>query len=198
MRDCPNLRSPTANSDRLRPIQRRGYGLNLSAAACVLVALSCALGVERACAQPESFDPGAPQSDFGGGSFFSQELGTLLRLQYNTKSYGQYQEGNLDIGTMQVVNFDDATAFFDGQVTLNDVNGPGYNLGLGFRWLDYVPFMWEPDRITGVSVWADGTHTEAGNFFPQVGVSYESLGDIWDVRVNGYLPVGPRTPNRQV
>jgi hypothetical protein len=142
---------------------------------------------------PSGFSPEAPQSDFGGGSFFSQELGTLLRLQYNTRSYGQEQDGNLDIGTMQVANFDDAIAFFDGQLTLNDYNGPGYNLGLGFRWLDYVPFMWEPERITGVSIWADGTHTEAGNFFPQVGVSYESLGDMWDVRINGYIPLGPRS-----
>ena len=75
-------------------------------------------------------------------------------------------------------------------MTLSDVNGVGYNLGVGFRWLGWTPFPLEPERITGFSFWADGTSTESGNFFPQVGVSYESLGDMWDLRVNGYIPVG--------
>ena len=29
----------------------------------------------------------------GGGEFFSQELGTLLRMRYNTESYGQERYG---------------------------------------------------------------------------------------------------------
>ena len=41
---------------------------------------------------------------------------------------------------MQVASFEDAIAFFDGQVTLSDVNGVGYNLGVGFRWLHWAPF----------------------------------------------------------
>ncbi len=138
----------------------------------------------------DAFDAGPPVVDMGGGTFFSQELGTLLRLRYNTESYGQDRRGNLDIGTMQVANFQDAIAFFDGQATLSDVNGLGYNLGVGFRWLGWTPFMLEPERITGFNFFADGTSTESGNFFPQVGVGFESLGDMWDLRVNGYIPVG--------
>ena len=131
-----------------------------------------------------------PTTEMGGGDFFSQDLGTLLRLRYNTKSYGQDRRGNLDIGTMRVASFEDAIAFFDGQATLSDVNGVGYNLGVGFRWLHWAPFPLEPERITGFSFWTDGTSTEAGNFFPQIGLSYESLGDMWDFRVNGYIPIG--------
>ena len=56
----------------------------------------------------------------GNVSFFSQDLGTILRLRYNTESYGQDGQGNFDIGTMQVVTMDDSAAFFDGQVTMND------------------------------------------------------------------------------
>jgi hypothetical protein len=44
--------------------------------------------------------------------------------------------------------------------------------------------------MQGVSIWADGTSTEADNFFPQLGVSYESLGEMWDMRVNTYIPLG--------
>ncbi len=140
-------------------------------------------------------DPGAPpvaQSGGGDVDFFSQDLGTILRLRYNTNSYGQDGVGNLDIGTMQVVTMDDTAAFLDGQVTMNDVDGVGFNVGLGYRWLDFPPYAAESGRMEGVSVWADGTHTDAGNFFPQVGVSLESLGELWDIRANGYIPVGQR------
>lgn len=143
------------------------------------------------------FDPGVaescpPMSDYGGGDFFSQELGSLLRIRYNTESYGQDEHGNLDIGTMKVWNFDDAITFFDGQVTLNDESGVGFNTGIGVRWMGWTPFPLEPERITGVSVWADGTHTSSGAFFPQVGVTWESLGDLWDFRANSYIPIGTR------
>jgi len=170
------------------------------------VAASCALafalaGIPRAWAQEygdlpameDAFEAGAPAMEMGGGDFFSQDLGTLLRLRYNTESYGQDRRGNFDIGTMQVQSFEDAIAFFDGQVTLNDVNGVGYNLGVGFRWLHWSPFPIEPERITGFSFWTDGTSTESGNFFPQVGLSFESLGDRWDLRINGYIPVGQKS-----
>lgn len=144
-------------------------------------------------AMEDAFEAGAPVMESGGGDFFSQDLGTLLRLRYNTESYGQDRRGNFDIGTMQVQSFEDAIAFFDGQVTLNDVNGVGYNLGVGFRWLHWSPFPIEPERITGFSFWTDGTSTESGNFFPQVGLSFESLGDRWDLRINGYIPVGEKS-----
>ena len=51
--------------------------------------------------------------------------------------------------------------------------------------------------MDGVSIWADGTHTDAGNFFPQIGLSYESLGEMWDLRANGYIPVGEADTGRR-
>ncbi|MEX2310110.1 MAG: hypothetical protein WD738_21235 [Pirellulales bacterium] len=132
----------------------------------------------------------APMSDFGSASFYSQELGTILRLRYNTESYGQNDHGNFDLGTMQVLTFDDSILFVDGQVTMNDVQGVGFNVGTGFRWLSFPPYSLDTGRVEGVSIWADGTHTDAGNFFPQIGLSYESLGELWDFRTNSYIPVG--------
>ncbi|MEX2315763.1 MAG: hypothetical protein WD669_01335 [Pirellulales bacterium] len=134
-----------------------------------------------------------PLTTYGDGNFFSQELGTLLRIRYNTESYGQHSNGNLDIGTMQVASLQDAVAFFDGQVTLSDEQGVGFNLGLGYRWMNDAPFAFESQRIQGWSVWADGSSTKADNFFPQVGVSFESLGELWDLRANGYIPVGQQS-----
>ena len=142
-----------------------------------------------------SADPGAPpmsMSEAGDVGYFSQDLGTILRLRFSTESYGQDGNGNFDIGSMQVVTMDDTEAFLDGQVTMNESDGVGFNVGLGYRWMSYPFYSADSGRMEGVSLWADGTHTDAGNFFPQVGISYESLGEMWDVRANGYIPLGQR------
>jgi hypothetical protein len=145
---------------------------------------------------PPAMESGAdasapPMMQSGGGdvAYFSQNLDTLVRLRYSTESYGQDGTGNFDIGTMKLITFEDTAAFFDGQVTMNENDGVGFNIGVGYRWMEY-PQIDPRGRMGGISVWADGTHTDAGNFFPQVGVSYESLGELWDLRVNGYIPVG--------
>lgn len=197
MRDCRVLHSRANRSELLRAGR---YGLQRACALAAFVSLltissfaKAQSGGDAPLVQVDGADSGAPMSNMGGGDFFSQELGTILRLRYNTENYGQDEHGNFDIGTMQVTNFDDAIAFFDGQVTLNEQQGVGFNLGLGYRVLADTPFAMEPQRINGLSLWADGTDTKGGEFFPQVGVSFESLGDMWDMRVNGYIPLGART-----
>ena len=140
-------------------------------------------------------DAGAPpmmQSGGGDISYFSQDLSSIVRLRFNTNSYGQDGTGNVDVGTLQIVTMDDTAAFFDGQVTMNESDGVGFNVGLGYRWMNYPDYAARSGRMDGVSLWADGTHTDSGNFFPQVGVSYESLGEMWDIRANGYIPVGQK------
>ncbi len=167
---------------------------------CALLALTAAtmfVATHRAFAQnmvmpaaePGSGDNGAtPMSASGDVSFFSQDLGTILRLRYSTESYGQ-QEGNFDVGSMQVISFDDAAIIADGQVTMNDQDGVGFNVGAGYRWMDF-PMVSPEGRVEGIGLFADGQHTEPGNFFPQIGVSLESLGELWDFRGNIYVPLG--------
>lgn len=161
------------------------------AAAICLSALGVASAQDVVMPAPAGMDNGAPPvTQYGGGSFFSQDLGTMLRLRYNTESYGQYGRGNFDVGTMQVWSLDGSAAFVDGQVTLNELQGVGYNLGVGYRWLHNSNMSQDAGRLAGVSLWSDGTSTDEGNFFPQIGLSLESLGDMWDFRANGYLPLG--------
>lgn len=144
-------------------------------------------------ADAAGIDPSAPPvCESGNVNFFSQDLGTMLRLRYNTESYGQDGQGNFDIGSMQVITMEDTAAILDGQVTMNEADGVGFNVGLGYRWMNFPFYSMSTGRVDGVAVWADGTHTAAGNFFPQIGVSYESLGESWDVRGNMYIPVGPQ------
>jgi hypothetical protein len=143
---------------------------------------------------PPGMDNGiAPMTQYGEGGYFSQDLGTILRLRYSTESYGQLGRGNFDIGTMPVWTFDDSAAFVDGQVTLNELQGVGYNIGVGLRRLTNPGYSRGAGRVVGISFWTDGTSTDEGNFFPQIGLSLESLGDMWDFRANGYLPLGPES-----
>ena len=145
---------------------RRGrYGL-VVAKTFLVVAISFALvGVAMAemmsmppAEMPAAGDPGAPpMSQSGDVSFFSQDLGTILRLRDSTESYGQDKQGNFDIGSMQVITMEDSTAFLDGQVTANDNNGVGFNVGAGYRWIDTPGYAMNAARMEGVSLWADGT-----------------------------------------
>jgi len=194
MPNHPESLSVAIRSRRPRGGQRCQSITKAVAFLCASLALTCGVLAQNMAmtdAMSDASDASAPpMSDSGNVSFFSQDLGTVLRLRYNTESYGQYNQGNVDIGTMQVVTMDDRAALFDGQVTLNDRNGVGFNIGVGYRWMNFPPYALDTGRLDGIALWADGTHTEAGNFFPQIGLSYESLGELWDMRGNLYVPVG--------
>lgn len=140
---------------------------------------------------------GTPMSAMSSGQYYNPTLGSHLRARYSTRSYGQ-QEGTLDLGTMRLMELDGGIAFLDGQVTMNDDSGVGYNLGVGYRWMTLPLFPWSPDdeKIMGVSIWSDGQTIGQENFFNQVGVSLEFLGEHLDFRANGYAPVGPRSRTR--
>ncbi len=124
----------------------------------------------------------------GGGSFFSRDLGTALRIDYNSEYYGT-DKGVVAIGGMKVFNGEGSTWFLDAQGTLSDDFGGGYNAGIGYRVLRDTQLPYDSQRIHGVSFWSDGQSTSADNFFSQLGVSLESMGDKWDARLSGYFPL---------
>lgn len=138
-----------------------------------------------------------PTSAYAAGSVYNPTLGAHLRARYSSQSYGQ-QEGQLDLGTMRFMDLDGGIAFVDGQVTLNEESGVGYNVGVGYRWmtLPLLPFSPDDEKIMGVSIWSDGQTIGQENFFSQVGVSLEFLGEHIDFRANGYAPVSSRTQLR--
>lgn len=138
-----------------------------------------------------------PMSAMSSGQYYNPTLGSHIRARFNTRSYGQQQD-TLDLGTMKLMELDGGMAFIDGQVTMNDDSGVGYNLGVGYRWMTLPLFPWSPDdeKIMGISLWSDGQTVGKENFFSQVGVSLEFLGDHLDFRANGYAPVGSRSKTR--
>lgn len=77
--------------------------------------------------------------------------------------------------------------FIDARLLLDDENhNLGSNIGLGAR--QYIP---EYMRTIGGYVYYDTRDTGLATF-NQVSGGIETLGDIWDARVNVYIPVGQR------
>ncbi len=188
----------TPSTDRLfvdPPAYRLAWGLLAVALAFSLISIAAAQEIAPPIAGDYGSEGAPVGSHSGSGGYYSQSLGAHLRVRYNTESYGQ-NEGNLDIGSMKLFDYGDAAAFIDGQVTMNDADGVGFNLGTGYRWLAAPMFPAldnEPMRLMGLSLWADGSNTNDHNFFPQIGFAFEALGDTTDLRANLYVPLGDRT-----
>jgi Inverse autotransporter, beta-domain len=71
-----------------------------------------------------------------------------------------------------------------GEAKLNLDDHVGGNLRLGYR--QYLPGA---NRIVGGYFGYDHRSTGSANF-GQLGLGFETLGDVWDLRLNGYVPVG--------
>ncbi|WP_291174302.1 right-handed parallel beta-helix repeat-containing protein [Gimesia sp.] len=75
--------------------------------------------------------------------------------------------------------------FFDARLLLDDQNNNlGSNIGFGAR--QYLP---EQGRTIGGYIYYDTRDTGAANF-DQVSGGIETLGDLWDARLNWYVPTG--------
>lgn len=72
--------------------------------------------------------------------------------------------------------------FADFAGLLFERNSYGANLGIGYR--NYVP---EQNRIYGLNAYWD-VRQDDGLLFNQAALGFESLGEVFDVRVNGYTP----------
>jgi len=130
-------------------------------------------------------------ANYQSGSFFNQKLGTALRFNYRTRGYGT-QDDVFSVGGMKVFNMDEGTVYVDGQGTMSNDFGGGFNLGVGYRLLTNSsnPIMqFDPERVLGLGFWTDGQSTASDNFFTQLGFSFESLGESFDTRLNGYFPL---------
>lgn len=127
-------------------------------------------------------------TNYSAGSFFNRQLGTALRFSYHTKGYGT-EDGVASLGGMKVFNFDGATATIDAQGTMSDDFGGGFNVGAYYRQLTTTGMSFDSQRILGAGFWTDGQSTASDNFFTALGFSLESLGESFDVRLNGSFPL---------
>ena len=79
--------------------------------------------------------------------------------------------------------WEDQLLFGDVRLFVGNTGNFGGNFGLGYR------FATDWADALGASFWYDSDDT-TGRLFQQTGVGLEMLADYWDVRANGYFPVG--------
>jgi hypothetical protein len=135
------------------------------------------------------------QSDVGDEPFMTSGAGetrlftgtTPIRLWHQTQGYGQ-DASFTSIGGRWATDLSDAIGFVDGNFRVDNNSKGGGNIGGGFRWFQDGLLLGDP-RILGVSTWYDGQESSINKYFNQVGVSFESLGQYVDLRLNANIPL---------
>src|SRR5690606_18002581 len=95
-----------------------------------------------------------------------------------------YQAGFSNLGIWVPVYDDDFNLFWvNGRLLITDDADIGGNVGVGWRM-----FNPELDRVFGASIWYDTDESYTGHRYNQMTVSLETLGRVFDVRGNFYLP----------
>jgi hypothetical protein len=93
---------------------------------------------------------------------------------------------------MPMIPLDNAALFTDWRLFVDNHGEIGANLGLGYRqWVE------ELNHVVGASIWYDGDNTST-EYFNQLGLTLEVMGDDWDAFANFYLPVGDDTKDFSV
>ncbi len=91
--------------------------------------------------------------------------------------------------------------FADVRLHVENSGGIGFNVGGGYRWIDFDGRLgaWHRNRILGLHGGFDGREYHCRNgmicdvdHFYWINLGFESLGSEWDFRINGYLGAGDR------
>ena len=112
---------------------------------------------------------------------------TPLRLWHQTRGYGM-EASQTAFGGRLAVDLVDAVGFLDGQFRVSNESQFGIDFGGGFRWMDQS-LITGANRVYGITGWYDGQETNLNNYFNQLGVSLESLGQFVDFRLNANIPL---------
>lgn len=96
------------------------------------------------------------------------------------------------VEVMPMIPLDNAAIFSDWRLFIDNHGEVGGNVGLGYRqWVE------EFNHVVGASFWYDGDNTST-EYFNQLGLSFEMMGDDWDSFLNLYLPIGDDTKDFSV
>ncbi|NET59577.1 MAG: hypothetical protein F6K47_26545 [Symploca sp. SIO2E6] len=132
-------------------------------------------------AQTTEAETAPPQTT---GSAVDLEITPRLGAGYNSSAAGYDGFGRFEGFVPLLQNPGKNLLFLEGRLLLDNGAHLGGNILLGYR-----AFNPELNRTFGGYVGYDNRDTGESNF-NQIGLGLESLGEIWDLRLNGYLPVG--------
>ena len=123
---------------------------------------------------------GVPSITQGSGVM---NVGTApVRVWAATKRYGEETQETA-LGTHLATETGFGLAFIDGQLrTGSSDSDVSANAGLGVRWLG-------ESAVWGASLWYDGEDTQLNNWYNQIGVSFERLSPLVDLRLNANFPL---------
>lgn len=131
---------------------------------------------------------GEPDDDFMQSEMLTGRSGEAYGIQTRASIYTGPAIGRkhqiLPVEMMPYAFLDNNVFFADIRGFTDFVNGYGGNFGGGYR--HYFP---RRDRIFGVNAYFDYDNT-SGALFREVGFGAESLGALYDLRANAYLPFG--------
>jgi hypothetical protein len=162
---------------------RLSTGILLLAARLLAIALLAATS-PVASAQDVPTD-GVPFESVVDGNAY---LGEGFRIWHHTRGYGE-ETAETALGGRLATPTQGGLAFMDGQFRVGNADTDfSVNLGGGFRWRN-DDFFFDSPRIFGFSFWYDGEDTQLDNYFNQLGVSFERLGPLVDLRLNANIPL---------
>jgi hypothetical protein len=155
------------------------HGRQVGFVAALLAMLACGSASAQSVADDLPFEHSASGRVYNGT--------TPLRLWHTTRGYGM-EASQTAFGGRLAVDLADAIGFMDGQFRVSNESQFGMDIGGGFRWM--APSLLTGDmRVFGVTGWYDGQETNLNNYFNQIGVSFESLGEQIDFRLNANIPL---------
>jgi hypothetical protein len=155
------------------------HGRQLGLVAALTAVLACGSASAQSVADNLPFESSASGRVYNGT--------TPLRLWHTTRGYGM-EASQTAFGGRLAVDLADAIGFVDGQFRVSNESQFGMDIGGGFRWM--APSLLTGDtRVFGVTGWYDGQETNLNNYFNQLGVSFESLGEQIDFRMNVNIPL---------
>ena len=176
-----------SQSTRLSATARRSFtrrSVNLPACLPVVV-----LSVALVLVAPQF----ASGQETSAGTFSSARGENGPGLQFRA-GHNAFETFGRDVSISQAELFpyildDNQMLFGDLRLFLSNNAEVGGNAGLGYR---FRP--WGGSQILGASLWYDADNS-LGVLFQGVGISLEGYTDIFDIRLNGYAPVGKTEQN---
>ena len=135
-------------------------------------------------AAAQTADTKTPQPSTATGRAADLEVSPRFGASFTTTGAG-YQDPFFSIeGFVPLQHSGRDLTFLEGKVLYLTDSTMGGNLLLGHRF-----YSSSQNSVLGGYISYDFRDT-GRNFFNQIGAGFERLGDSWDFRVNGYLPVG--------
>lgn len=155
------------------------HSRKLTLGAALLAMLACGSAAAQSASDNLPFESSASGRVYNGT--------TPLRLWHQTRGYGM-EASQTAFGGRLAVDLMDAVGFLDGQFRVSNESQFGIDFGGGFRWMD-DSIITGGTRVYGITGWYDGQETNLNNYFNQLGVSLESLGQHVDFRMNANIPL---------